>query len=81
VDNAHLIIDAVKRAEDSNAIIVRLYECHGARGVAYFNSSLPVKSVARTNLLEEVILSFPWVQTGFKFDFTPFEIITLKLEL
>jgi alpha-mannosidase len=29
-----LVLDTIKRAEDSDAVVVRLYEPHGARGVA-----------------------------------------------
>ena len=34
VNTPNLVIDTIKRAEDSAALIVRLYECHGARGTA-----------------------------------------------
>ncbi len=34
VDDPNLVLDTVKRAEDSDALVVRLYEAHGARGTA-----------------------------------------------
>ena len=34
VDDANLMLDTIKRAEDSDALVLRLYEAHGARGTA-----------------------------------------------
>ena len=34
VDDPNLVLDTVKRAEDSDALLLRLYEAHGARGRA-----------------------------------------------
>ncbi len=34
VDDANLVLDTIKRAEDSDALVLRLYEAHGARGIA-----------------------------------------------
>ena len=34
VDDENLVLDTIKRAEDSDAIVLRLYEPHGGRGVA-----------------------------------------------
>ena len=33
-DDANLVLDTVKLAEDSDALVLRLYEAHGARGTA-----------------------------------------------
>lgn len=81
VDSPHLILDTVKQAADSQAVIVRLYECHGARGVAQLSSSLPVSSVARTNLLEESLSKIAWQKQSTQLTFRPFEIIPLKFAL
>lgn len=76
-----IILDTVKKAEDSDALIVRLYEPYGVRGVANLSSPLPIKRVTRCNLLEEEIEALEWEINQVKFDVTPFQIITLKLEL
>ena len=34
VDDPNLVLDTIKRAEDSDALVLRLYEAHGARGIA-----------------------------------------------
>lgn len=77
----HVVIDTVKKAEDSNALIVRMYEAYGKRGVVRFNSELAVRSVSRCNLLEEADEPLVWKQGGVELTVTPFQIITLKLNL
>ncbi len=47
------MLDTVKRAEDSDAIVLRLYEPHGGRGVARVHLAAPFSSARRANLLEE----------------------------
>jgi len=79
VDRPNVIIETVKKAEDSGALIVRLYEAHGARGPVRLSSPLPVQSVRRCNLLEEEDQPLRWENGGVQFDVTPFQIVTLKL--
>ena len=42
VDDPNLVLDTVKRAEDSDALVLRLYEAHGARGRARLRVGWPV---------------------------------------
>lgn len=81
VDSPHLVIDTVKRAADSAEIVMRLYECHGARGSAELTTSLPVKTAIRTNLLEEPLGRGKAKRAAMRFDFRPFEIITFKIAI
>ena len=53
VDDPNLVLDTIKRAEDSDAIVLRLYEAHGARGVARVRLALPFDSARRANALED----------------------------
>jgi len=80
VDDPALVIDAVKKAEDSTDLIVRLYEAFGGRGRGRLVSSLPVRGVSRCNLLEEGDEPLTW-QDGVEIEYRPFEIVTLKLAL
>jgi alpha-mannosidase len=80
VNQANVVIDTVKQAEDSQDWIVRLYESHGARCKVRLSTPLPVKSVARCNLLEEEEAGLPWKDGGVSLDVLPFKIITLKLK-
>lgn len=78
LDHPALIVDSVKKAEDSDALILRLYESRGARGRARLTSPLTVQSAALVNLLEDELAPLDW-QDGVAFDFKPFEIISLRL--
>jgi alpha-mannosidase len=78
VDAKHVVIDTVKKAEDGDAIIVRLYEAHGARGQVHFTSVLPIQQASLCNLLEEDEVPLSW-NHGVELSVRPFEIITLKL--
>lgn len=80
VDEPNMMIETVKKAEDSNAIIVRMYEAHGGRGQATLMSDLPIKRAWLCNGLEENEASLTW-KNGATFDVTPFKIVTIKVEL
>lgn len=71
-------IDAIKKAEDEECLIVRLHECVGGRERVKLCSEFPVKKLVPCNLLEhdcgECIEGAEAV-----FDITPFEIKTFKL--
>jgi alpha-mannosidase len=53
LDDPNLVLDTVKRAEDSDALVLRLYEAHGARGEAHLRLGLPFGDAVSCNLLED----------------------------
>jgi alpha-mannosidase len=53
VDDPNLVLDTIKRAEDSDALVLRLYDAHGARGVARVSLGVPFTGARRANLLED----------------------------
>lgn len=74
-----LQMDAWKRAEDDDGLIVRLHEAHGSRGRGRLTLGFSAKRVSRTDLLERNQESLP-PGREIAFDFTPFQILTFKLE-
>ncbi|HEY6889371.1 MAG TPA: glycoside hydrolase family 38 C-terminal domain-containing protein [Solirubrobacter sp.] len=46
-----LVLDTIKRAEDSDALVLRLYEPHGGRGTARIR--VPATTARRADLLEQ----------------------------
>ena len=79
-------IEAVKRAERSDAVIVRLYEGWGRQTRCSVTTPLPIESVALVDLLErdESPLEFVAVDGGpaqVALALRPFEIVTLKYTL
>ncbi len=79
VENAELVVDALKKAEDSDDLIMRLYEPEGFRGTALLGLGLPVRRVALCNLLEEEIAELDISDGVVELEFKPFQVITLKL--
>lgn len=89
-DHAAVQIAAIKRAEDSRDIIVRLHECHGARGPCELRWNTPVKQVVRVDGLERT-----WGEGGAfheeegslhqagttTLNLDPFELVTLRISL
>jgi len=80
VDQANVIIEAIKKAEDSGDIIVRLYEAHGASTTVKAQFGLKVSSVAVVNLMEEGDEPLTVMDGAVTFDVKPFDIVTLKVK-
>jgi alpha-mannosidase len=74
-----LIVEAVKRAEDSDAVVVRLYEAANSRGAATVRFGFPVEGVSRCDLLEKDIEELHLEDDAVRLRVRPFEIISLKL--
>jgi len=75
VDTPQVIVEAIKRAEDSDAVIVRLYEAWGRPCRARIATTLPARRVTLCDLLER-----EREETSLELDFRPFQVVTLKLE-
>jgi alpha-mannosidase len=79
INDPNLVIETIKKAEDSQAIIVRLYECHGSRGSANLKTGLSFKSANLCNLLEDDAQELKINGDEIDIDYSPFQIISVKL--
>jgi hypothetical protein len=79
LDRPNLVIEAVKRAEDGDGIIVRLYEAYRRRGTARLIVNGLCSRASRTDLLERDVEDLPVHGGSITLDYRPFEIITLRL--
>jgi alpha-mannosidase len=81
VDDPALVLDTIKRAEDSDALILRLYETHGGRGTARVAVHVPFSGAFRANLLEdegeELRVSAGAIEVAYR----PWELITIALRV
>ena len=75
VDTPQVRVEAMKRAEDSDAVIVRLYEAWGRPCRARITTNLPHSRVMLCDLLER-----ERAETSLELDFRPFQVVTLRLE-
>ncbi|MCB8932034.1 MAG: glycosyl hydrolase-related protein [Fimbriimonadaceae bacterium] len=80
-DDRNIVVETVKKAEADGAIVVRLYECHNARGAAELFCARTPKAAWLCDM-EENKLSELEVHDGMVlFDYKPFEIHTIRLEV
>jgi alpha-mannosidase len=79
VDDANLVLDTIKRAEDSDSLVLRLYEAHGARGVARVRVAEAFAAARRANALEDDSEQLAVAAGEVLVPYRPHEIITIKL--
>jgi alpha-mannosidase len=77
IDDPNVLIDTVKRAEDSDALLIRLYEAHGGRGRAWLRTAWPVREAVRCNLLEDPGESLEIVDGAVAIPYRPHEIVSV----
>ncbi len=81
-------VSAFKRSEDSDALILRLHECHGTHGPCRIHWHMPVRDVVLTDLLERtepeggvrVTTAITHAGSTTTLDLRPFEIVTLRVD-
>jgi alpha-mannosidase len=72
-----LVLDTIKRAEDSDDVVLRLYEPYGGRGVARVR--IAASRARRANLLEDDGEDLTIDEGAIVIPFGPREIITMKV--
>src|SRR5438309_2377419 len=80
IDTRQVIVEAIKRAEDSDAVIVRLYEAWGRPCIARIRVTLPATRAHLCDLLERNVQEVSVLDGQLELELTPFKIVTLKLE-
>jgi alpha-mannosidase len=80
VDTPQVVVEAIKCAEDSDAIVVRLYEAWGGRRRARVRTTFPARRAALCDLLERERAEVAIRDGELELEFGPFKILTLKLE-
>lgn len=81
LDKANVIVESVKKAEDSDDMIVRVYECHNKRAHVSMKIADPIVACSECNLLEEEGQSVGFESDRLEFDIKPFEIKTFRITL
>ncbi len=79
-DSPNVIIETIKRAEDGDGIIVRLYESQRKRGQVQVKMGCAVDSAWVTNLLEENELALGVVNDSILLNLKPYQIVTLRIK-
>jgi alpha-mannosidase len=80
VSNPEVIIEAIKRAEDGNGLVVRLYESLGASSATTLCVHGKFTKAEECNLIEEPRRPLPLARDGaIELNLRPFEIKTVRL--
>jgi alpha-mannosidase len=81
-EGVELALAGLKMSEDGEAVILRLYEPHGARGPARLRFPDGLKRAEKSNLLEDRGGTPVEVEGGrIELEVRPFEVVTLRLEV
>ena len=80
VDAPNVIVEAVKKAEDGEGTVIRLYEAFNRRTRVKLTLGSPVKKAFLCNMLEEREEELPVKGNEIFLELKPFEICTLRLE-
>ncbi|MCR4616446.1 MAG: alpha-mannosidase [Clostridiales bacterium] len=80
-DKSNVIIETVKKAEDSDETVIRMYETWNRKTPVKLTFALPIKSAKECNLLEEEDVDLAFEGSSLELTFKPFEIKTIKIRL
>jgi len=81
MDNENIVLDAFKKAEKENALIVRFYEPYGRQARLELNFIVEIQDVCDVDLMENTISTLELKNTKIIMLFKPFEIKTIKINL
>ena len=77
---AGLVLDTVKRAEDSDALVLRLYEPYGGRGVTRVRIANGARSARLANALEDDGDALDVEDGAVVVPYRPHEVLTVKVQ-
>jgi alpha-mannosidase len=80
-DDRNIVIETVKKSEDGGDVIIRLYECHNARGSAELSCLREPLGAVLCDLEENPLADLEVADGLVRFDYKPFEIITIRLKV
>ena len=79
VNRDNIFVEAIKEAEDSDALIVRLYDAYDTTTKATIDFGFDVAKVEYASILEEAQNEVPVNGNSVTITVKPFEIVTLKV--
>jgi alpha-mannosidase len=79
VSKPNVIVETIKRAEEGDGIILRLYESQRKRGPVQVRLGFAVESAWETNLLEEDESELSVENDSIQLNLRPYQIMTIRL--
>lgn len=80
VESDSAVIESIKKAEESNAVIIRLYESKGVHSTCELKVNFDFARVFETTINEQEIQQMNLISNCIKTDLKPYEIKTIKFE-
>lgn len=80
-DDRNIVVETVKKSEDDGDLLVRLYECHNSRGIAELSCLREPMAASLCDLEENPIGDLEIADGMIRFDYKPFEIITIRIKV
>jgi alpha-mannosidase len=80
VDTPNVVLTALKKAEDDDALIIRFYEFAGREANVVLKLTRPIARAWKTNLLEEPEQEIPVREGAITVPTRPYEIQTVKVK-
>jgi alpha-mannosidase len=81
INQPNVVLETVKKAEEDDNIVVRLYECENRRVKCRIDVFPQLFSVYECDIMENELCDIAMVNNGFYFEIKPYEIKTFKLLL
>lgn len=75
----YVVLDALKKAQDGNGYILRVYEPEQSRGTVKITLNLPFSKVSECNLMEVDERDIETDGNSFSFEIKPFEVRTFRI--
>ncbi len=79
-DSENVIVETVKKSEDSESVVIRAYEMYNQRGTVQFTFAHPLKNIWECNMLEKDKKRIDFTGNRVTVNFKPYEIKTLMIE-
>ena len=79
VSNPNVVIETIKKAEESNAVIVRFYEAGNTRGQTTLTFGRRIREACECNLLEDGETPVKTRRNSVSVSIAPFEIKTIRV--
>ncbi|HEY6951160.1 MAG TPA: glycoside hydrolase family 38 C-terminal domain-containing protein, partial [Bacteroidota bacterium] len=76
----NIVIDCVKKAEDTNEVVVRLHEGYGDSTDAFLMPGFKTRNISECDLMEQSVKPLKLLKEKIQLKFKPFEIKTVKFD-
>ncbi len=80
VDEPAVIVETAKKAEDSDDLVIRLYESAGRAARAVLTFGFPAAAASEVDLMEHEIRQLTIDDRSLELEFSPFEIVSVMVK-